>query len=232
MSQTRFRQIARLEKLAQPYIQWKRQGQASIERVLRNDASLIIANLALLILYGNPKIDEPLLAAWERCRESAAWQSCREKHGGFDEYRREKGTPFDDLGASFIASYFRRYFIPELPGANETDKLNDAIFELAPPWLLWFTHGDVFGKILGLKLPDFSSVNRFARGKINFCELPEGPFECHPLPDGVYDSFQVPSQKDASKRSMHMTPRERKRTLKIREKLRCATAAKPTADPK
>lgn len=80
----------------------------------------------------------------------------------------------------------------KLPGANETDKLN-AIFELAPPWLLWFTHGDVHGEVLGLKLPNFSKLNRFARGEINFFELPEGPFEYHPLPDGVYDRFEVPS---------------------------------------
>ena len=52
----------------------------------------------------------------------------------------------------YIATYFRAYFIPDLPGADETEKLN-AIFEKAPLWLLWFTHCDVYGRILGLKLP-------------------------------------------------------------------------------
>jgi hypothetical protein len=155
-------------------------------------------------------------AAWERCRSSAAWQSCRERHGGFDEYGREQGTPFDDLGATFIAKYFRKYFLPDLPGADETEKLS-AIFEIAQPWLLWFTYGDVCARILGIKLSDLSGVNRFARGEFLFYKLPDGPFECHPLPDGVYDRFEVSIQKDVSGHSMHMTPRERKRTLRIYE---------------
>ena len=36
--------------------------------------------------------------------------------------------PFDRLGLMYIATYFRAYFIPDLPGADETEKLN-AIFE-------------------------------------------------------------------------------------------------------
>jgi hypothetical protein len=116
-----------------------------------------------------------------------------------------------------IMQYFRKNFMPELPGADEKEKL-DAIFETAPPWLLWFTHGDVHAHFLGLKLPDLSSVSRFARGKFVPHALPHGPFECHPLPDGVYDEFAVSMRKmrkEAEDKLMDMTPRERKRTLRI-----------------
>jgi hypothetical protein len=216
MIQTRFRQIARLEELAQPYLKRRRQYEDERVAVIRKQVFVPVANIALLILHGDPKIDEPLLAAWERCRESVAWQSCREKHGGFDENGGEQGTPFHVISAPRIARYFRKYFLPDLPGADETEKLS-AVFEIAPPWLLWFTYGDVFARILGVKLPDLSSVNRFARGEFHLYELPDGPFECLPLPDGVYDKFEVSSQRDDSGHSMHMTSRERKRTLRIYE---------------
>jgi hypothetical protein len=134
MSQIRFRQVARLEKLAQPYLKRRQQSTAEAKALALKDAFIKVANL--LILYGEPKIDEPLLNAWERCGESAAWRACQKKHGGFDEYGRETGTPFE-WTAERIAGYFRKYFMPELPGADETEKL-DAIMERAPPWLLWF----------------------------------------------------------------------------------------------
>jgi hypothetical protein len=180
MSQTRFRQIARLEKLALPYIKRRRQYKDQRDAVIRNQAFVIVANLALLILYGNPKIDEPLLAAWERCRESTAWQSCREKHGGFDEHGKEQGSPFDDLNPARLAKYFRKYFLPDLPGTDEIEKLS-AVFKVAPPWLLWFTYGDVCARILDIKLPDLSSVNRFARGEffcINYRMVPLNAIHC------------------------------------------------------
>ena len=180
MIQARFRQIARLEKLATPYINRRREGKAHMLEFMREEAFAYVANLSLLILYGNPKIDEPLLNAWDRVRKSAAWQECRNNHPNFAEYGREDqgdfcegecedqkkdfseyhgtkyfdrlsgmyiATPFDSLGLMYIAKYFRSYFIPDLPGADETEKLN-AIFEKAPLWLLWFTHGDVYGKSL------------------------------------------------------------------------------------
>jgi hypothetical protein len=221
MNQIRSRQVARLEKLAQPYIKRRQQSSAHIEAFMRKEAFEHVANLSLLILYGKPKIDEPLLDAWRRVLESTAWRECCEKHGGFDSYGREQGTPFDSLGAMYIAKYFHKYFMPELPGADETKKL-DAIFETAPPWLLWFTYGDMAARVLGLKLPDLSSVNRFARGKFVGLKLPHGPFECHPLPDGAHDEFAVSIHKKFEDKAMDMTPRERKRTLRIYERYKGA----------
>jgi hypothetical protein len=213
MSQTRSRQITRLEKLAQSYIARKRQYEAERDEYRRRRSFVVIANLALLVLYGDPKIDEPLLAAWERCRESAAWQSCREKHGGFDDYGRETGTPFDSLGAMFISKYFGNYFLPDLPGADETEKLN-VIFEMAPPWLLWFTYGDLCAHLLGVKLPDLSGFYRCARGEFLLDKLPDGPFVCHPLPRGVVDRLYISSRK-AIALPDNLTRRERKRAVRI-----------------
>jgi hypothetical protein len=181
---------------------------------IRRNAFTFIANLSLLILLGKPKDDEPLLSAWNRCRESGAWQACHEKYGGFDEYGQEDGTPFGALGAMYIAKYFRKYFLPDLPGANEKEKL-DAIIQTAPPWLLWFTYGDRRARILGIKLPDLSKMSQFARGDFVWMDkLPNGPFEYHPSPDDADNSFMASNRKFGHQ-AMGVTPRERKRALKI-----------------
>jgi hypothetical protein len=253
MNQARFRRLARLEKRARAYIERSRRVNAEGHEFLRKVAFVTIANLVLIVLYGDPKIDEPLINAWDRVRKSAAWQECRKKHpdfgeygredeGDFGEYGREDGgdfgeygpenresldeywrgffdkstkrriaTPFDDLGAWFIAKYFRKYFLPELPGADETEKLN-AVFRKAPPWLVWFCFGNMCGAVLGLEPPDLSSMKRFARGKITFYRLPLGPFECNPLPEGAKDEYSTKFEDDEM---AQMTRRERKRTLRI-----------------
>ena len=261
MMQARFRQIARLEKLATPYINRRRESTAHMLEFMRGKAFAYVSNLGLLILYGNPKIDEPLLNAWDRVRKSAAWQACRKHHPDFAEYGREDqgdfcepgcndqtdfaegecadqkhfseyrgteyfdklsgmyiATPFDKLGVMYIAAYFGAYFIPDLPGADETEKLN-AIFEKAPQWLLWFTHCDVYGSILGLKLPDFTSAHKFARREFKwFGALPGGPFGWRPLPHGEMDELYA-SKKHTDISNMgdkaEITPRQRKRALRI-----------------
>jgi hypothetical protein len=216
MSQTRFRQVARLERMVKPHLEQRREEEALTCAALREKAFKIAANLSLLILHGNPKIHESLRSAWARCRESAAWQSSLERHGGFDEYGREgPGTPFDMLGAMQIAEYFRKHFLPALPGVDERGKLN-AIFKTAPRWLLWFNHGDFCAIVLHLKLPDLSGVYRFKREPPCLDFLLPGPFECHPLPEGEHDPFMFPHREKLEDETMEMTPRERKRMLKIK----------------
>jgi len=116
-------------------------------------------------------------------------------------------------GASRIAKYFRKYFLPDLSGADETEKLN-AIFEIVPPWLLWFTYGDLYAHILGVKLPDLSGFYRFARGEFLLDKLPDGPSVCHPLSRGVIDKLHISSRK-AIALPDNLTRRERKRVLRI-----------------
>jgi hypothetical protein len=145
MSQLRFRQLARLEKRALPYLERKRRYAEEQKASSRENAFVIVANLALLILYGDPRIGEPLSFAWRRCLDSPAWKACREKHPDYiGRHGRDEEGPFSSWGAGWIAQYFRKYFLPELPGVDETEKLN-AVFAKAPAWLLWFTHGEIAG---------------------------------------------------------------------------------------
>lgn len=75
MNQTRFRQIALLEKLAQPYIQRKQQIEKEWQWT-RQGAAANAAVLAFVIRYGDPKIGEPLSRAWERFINSHVWAEC------------------------------------------------------------------------------------------------------------------------------------------------------------
>jgi hypothetical protein len=141
MTRARYRQTARLERLAEAYLRPKESANSRNEEFVRNYAFTHTANLSALILYGDPKIEEPLSFAWRRCLESAEWRKRREKYGGWDEYRRDHRDPFASFSATQIGKYFRKYFLPDLPGADEVEKFS-LIFKKAPPWLLWFTYGN------------------------------------------------------------------------------------------
>jgi hypothetical protein len=208
---SRIRRLTRLESLARVYLHKRQNTYVPFAKTVRKEFFAYVANLSALILYGNPQIDEPLDFAWRRCLESSEWQARREKYGGWDEYGRERGSPFNSDDAGRIADYFRKYFLPDLPGADEIEKLS-AIFRNAPPWLVWFTHGDVKAGYLGIELPDLSGVNGFMRGRMSLFGFPAGPFECHPVPDGIKDEVAV-----HEKEARRGTPRKRKRTIRIYE---------------
>ena len=228
MSQNRFRQVARLEKLAQPYIERKRQSE---DEWLR--ASLGVAGhaaiLAFLIRYGKPKIDEPLSCAWQRCSESSAWKECCDRFAsviprapGDTEYPFE---PDSHDKAIVYGMPLRHLIIASFPGVGEKDKL-DAVFASAPPWLIWFTFADYTAKLPGLRLPNLSGVAGFARSKANFdlwYGLPSGAFERRPWPNGPDNEplartdlkLLRPDLKlvrpDLQRPDSQMTPRERRR---------------------
>jgi hypothetical protein len=166
MSQIRFRQIARLEKRAVPYIQ-QRQGSAQQLRNLHRGAVAHATVLALLVQYGNPRLEEPLSCAGERVAKSEYWGLFRQKFppdstiypGGF-----EYSFPYTRNQVTQIGDALRHIAIATFPGADEKEKLN-CVLRSAPPWLLWFTFADYSAKLLGLSLPDLSTVRRFERSK-------------------------------------------------------------------
>jgi hypothetical protein len=219
MSRVRFRQIARLEALAQPYI--KRRQQTEEEwRLTRVGAAAHAAVLAFLIRYGNPTIDEPLSCAWQRCSESSAWKEYCDRFDS-DRWPLDEEYPFrpDNRNVTqVIGMSLRHVVIASFPGADEKEQL-DAVFASAPPWLIWFTFGDYTAELLGLTLPDLSSVAGFARSKANFdlwYGLPSGAFERRPWPDGPDDEPLARTDLKLLRPEMErpddqMTPRERRR---------------------
>ena len=184
MGRDRFRQFARVEKLAKSHIDvggaTRRKWLSTLQGTVANAAIF-----AFLIRYGNPQIGEPLSRACQRVSESDAFRLCCEKspHLKYLQYRFE---PHNRDRVLILGTHLRHAVIGTFRGADEKEKL-DAVFELAPPWLIWFAFGDYTAALLGLTLPDLSSVSVFARSKANFelwYGLPCDAFEPNPWPNG------------------------------------------------
>ena len=235
MSQTRFRQIASLEKLAQPYLEAGRRTEGKWQ-LTRVGAVANAASLAFLNRYGNPNIGEPLSCAWERCTNTQVWKEYCDKweameleqlRDNFGDNWREHGeypghdylrSPFDRDGAFLSGQHLRHELIARFSGATEKKKL-ERVFASAPPWLIWFTFADLTAESLGLAVPDLSSVAGFVRSKADFDNwygLPKGAFEPRPWPDGPDNEplarIGLNLLRPATPSSdSQMTPREQKR---------------------
>lgn len=212
MIQARRQRVARLEKMSELYIEQVRQFNDLADAVLAEKALAHAVNLSVLIVYGDPKIDEPLSSAWQRCGNDPA---------NPDGLLTQARPPFNEAAAT-SAVIFRELLIPNLPGADEKEKL-DAVFASAPPWLIWFTFGDFTADLLGLRLPDLSSVTKFARTQAIFDRwpaLPRGTFKRRPLPDGSDNEPITPEHRELLRKAAgfpndQMSARERMRALEF-----------------
>jgi hypothetical protein len=221
MNQIRFRQIARLEKRALPHIK-QREGVEQQWQHVRRGAVAHATVLALLVRYGNPRLGEPLSCAGGRVAKSEFWGLfCQKFPPDRTIYPNdfEYSFPFTRDRVTIIGDELRHVSIATFPGANEKEKLN-RVLRSAPPWLLWFTFADYSAKLLGLSLPDLSTVRRFERSKDVFhgwWGFPESAFECRPWPHGT--DREPLARTDLSllrfetKQDAPITNRERKRAL-------------------
>jgi hypothetical protein len=178
--------------------------------------------LALLVRYGNPRLGEPLSCAGGRVAKSEFWELFSQK---FPPDRTilpanfEYSFPFTRDQVMIIGDELRHVSIATFPGADEKEKLN-RVLRSAPPWLLWFTFADYSAKLLGLSLPDLSTVRGFERSKEIFqgwWGLPHGAYECRPWTHGIdgealartdLSLFELETGQD-----MPVTKRERTRAL-------------------
>jgi hypothetical protein len=231
MNQNLFRRIARLEKLAKPYLDARQRAEKKWVMTFY-EAAAHAAILAFLIRYGNPIVGEPLSTACQRVSESPAWTKFSEefrhclprsdKQHLFVPYNEPceepYNSPFKRTRALLIGPPLRHAVLSNFVGADEKEKL-EAVFASAPPWLIWFTFADYTAKLLSLALPDFSHETRFARSQENlelWPGLPSGAFEPSRWPNGSKNEplartdlsllRPVPQLPDSP-----MTPREQKR---------------------
>jgi hypothetical protein len=201
MSQVRRRQIARLEKLAGPTIERVRQAEDAVKAQIRDSAISHAIGLGALILYGNPKEDEPL---------SDAWQRCIERFPSLEPWKVNKSGMSGEGYAREVAKIVGEKVKAELPGATNKEKFPN-LFSSAPPWLIWFTYADLTGAILDLPLPDLSGVANFRRSKSVFemwPALPDGKFEFRVRNDDS-GAERLSAQDAAFLVDMHEVPEEK-----------------------
>jgi hypothetical protein len=260
MSQTRFRQIARLQNAARPYIGMRNRMEHEWQ-MTRDGAAGHAAILAFLIRYGDPKIGEPLSCAWQRLQNTEVW---REYCSRWDEMKiarrgdESKGygestqyirrsfmseicrdcSPFTREGALLIGKGLRHELLKRFSGNNEKKKLA-LVFASAPPWLIWFTFGDYTAKLLGLPMPDLATVRHFARSKEDFENwygLPRGAFESRPWPNGPENEQLAYTNLDLlrpgrEKANHQMTRRESRRAKAAEKDLAESTDEWPSLIP-
>jgi len=142
MDRQRRKQLARVGKLVAAAIERNKLIDGQIDKSLQFDANSHAVSICALLFYGEPRIDEPLANAKRRCFEHfphlkhvLAWLSTR------------------DITSWQIAEFALPTLLADHPGIDK-DQLIRNTWLAAPPWLMWFTFGDVTANILDLELPD------------------------------------------------------------------------------
>jgi hypothetical protein len=137
--------------------------------------------VAAVVLYGEPKIAEPLSVAHLRMQEKLVKQF----GAAADEYWQLEGKVHPTLRGRYYAAFM----FDALPGANINLKF-ERIFSDAPLWLLNFTGIEWDAKLLGFKLPKL--VGAPALGEEARRDRNQWPF----LPEGTIDGGGPCSEPD------------------------------------
>jgi len=133
MNQISRRRLSRLEKLVASVVAERKRREPEKAAWRRQAALDHATKLVVLILHGDPHIEEPLAIAWNRALG----------HLGLSD------TP------QALLPYRLRAVVSAVPGATENDKLA-RVFCSAPSWLLDFCMASVDCFILGIELPQSS----------------------------------------------------------------------------
>jgi hypothetical protein len=173
---TRFRRLARLERLTAPYLRRQEADEEAWRKWQLAAARAHAIRLGALVLRGEPKLDEALEAAWVRCLTKFDVPSVV-----------ELGRPagHEDFGDALRLA---EPVLQELPGETEQEKFQH-LFDVAPSWLLWFTRAIITALVLGLKYTDRP---RPRAGTVGFREgdkwpkLPKGTLQAgDPMPSST-----------------------------------------------
>src|SRR5437879_10699993 len=120
---SKFRRLENLKKLVPAFLERQNAEHESRAQAMRGAAFGHAIKLSAIVLRGEPKLDEDLEIAWERCRSKFGITSGLQ-NGGADQSIQEE--------------YFVQMVLQQLPGETPDHKLQH-IFDISPPWLLEFT---------------------------------------------------------------------------------------------
>ena len=163
-------QLIVLEKRYAAALKARRDEEAAPSRRAHSHAR----EVAAVVLYGEPKIDEPLSVAHLRMEEELDRQFAAEADERLLRLFGEKANPLlRELAC-------QKLMFDALPGANDNLKF-ERIFSKAPIWLLHFTGIEWDAKLLGFKIPKL--VGAPALGEKARLDRNQWPF----LPEGTID---------------------------------------------
>jgi hypothetical protein len=196
MTIARRHELARLKKLAEPINERHKELDRELAELVHGLALDHACNLSLLIRFGNPQPDTPLLDAWQRC---VACDDPALGPGFKTLVKDESCNPFErGRGPAAIAEYFQKTGMPNLAGTGNEEEFVDEsplgkltpIFASAPPWLIWYTWADMTAEALGLPICDLSDVRAHERpdGVLCWPTLPKDRFADLPVSNSPFTS--------------------------------------------
>jgi hypothetical protein len=229
-SQQRISKVEKLLSKAEEFVDIALKKRAEreeefIERHgLRPKAVLHAIAVAAIAIYGNPKIDEPLVRAWARTLRHHRITT-RNEYGR--EYQYEHGHEHE---YRFLSEYERelrdanRELYPVImEGANQTEKFTE-IFRNAPIWLLEFTWMRLDASLLKFDLPEMSNKQVWGeQGLKDMLRWPLLPLGMMTDGDPISESLQngvSPDHDEASRqrrRIKSLTDRQRLQVPPARE---------------
>lgn len=158
--QQRVHKVEKLISKAEEYVsialRKRAEDRAASEERLRPRARLHATAVAAIVVFGNPKIDEPLIRAWGRTLRRHRI-TVRNEYGR--EYEYEEGHEYEyesehDYERELLAAN-RELYPAIMKGGSETEKFTK-IFRTAPIWLLEFPWMRVDAELLKFDLPQMS----------------------------------------------------------------------------
>ena len=195
-------QLIELEKRFAAAVKAKRDEENAPGLVARFHA----LEVAAVVLYGEPKIAEPLSVAHLRMQEKLDKQFA----AAADEYWiRERGEKADPIRRGIFC---QKLMFDALPGAGVKLKF-ERIFSKAPVWLLHFTGIEWDAKLLGFKLPKLvgaPALGEEARLDRNrWPQLPKGTIDA----GGPCSEPDEPWEKIIERLCRELSPRPRRHGL-------------------
>jgi hypothetical protein len=184
--------LSKAEELVSAALKKREEHLAQLRDMLRPKALRHATAVAAIVIYGEPRIDEPLIRAWVRTLRHHGI-TVKNEYGREYEYEpgHEHEYRFKDDYARELRAVHGILYPAIMNGANETEKFTE-IFRTAPVWLLEFTQMELDAAILQFDLPEMSGKQvRDEEGLKNFGRWPLLPLgmmtEGDPIPEDLDD---------------------------------------------
>jgi hypothetical protein len=207
----RIRNVEKLLSKAQEFVSLKLKKREEVLAQLKEDmrprARLHATAVAAIVMYGKPRIDEPLIHAWVRTLRHHGI-ILKNKYGHEYEYEHghEHEYKFDYWCQRELEIAKAELYPAIMKGANEREKFTE-IFRTAPVWLLEFTWMRADAELLKFDLPEMSDKQVWGEeGFKDFLRwplLPLGMMTDGDLIPEVAPEHGVPPEHEENFRQLH-----------------------------
>jgi len=164
----RIRNVEKLVSKAEKFLRLdeRKQARAQFREDMRARARLHATAVAAIVLYGQPRIDEPLIRAWGRTLRHHRI-IVKNEYGREYKYEHKHEDRYKNHERELEIAH-AKLFPAIMKGANETKKFS-RIFRTAPVWLLEFTWMRADAEYLKFDLPEMSDKQVWGEEGLRDC---------------------------------------------------------------